>query len=318
MIRRLFFSLMVALALAARQPAAAQDDPGADSLELLLRLETAAQALATSGSYVETRIVEEQSRITLHLDGGTVVIEQAATLERTAAVITGDIWNVHVSASLTETLIENVGGTGYTTHLTAEALWVDGMLYVQAARTIEAGTPPAPLPPIPERWTRIETLADWPALAGLRLEDFVSGARGGILENLDDLIRLHPDVTREALLWGSEPVEVISLSVPAESLGEALIDPLAGGTPGQDVFGVAGEHVDPTSSLTASAALDSAGHLLRTIHTIHVASTGVETASSVFTLPPDSTYDLVVQVEEVAKYSDIGVPLTPVEAPDQG
>jgi hypothetical protein len=288
----------------------AQDGLSPDELALLGRINRAMQGINTYASYVSEVTSHETYHMTMYVSGSMLEFVHDATIKKQVEVVAG---NIRASFAMTVRDTSSVADPVVYT-LTAEARVIDGVMLVRADRAPVEGEAalPTDLAPLPDGWTRIENLDDWPALGGLGLDSLLDGTEQfDLMADLDLLAAIDPVITVETVNWGQSTADVITVTIPAQNL-------LAAGSDAFDlqaVIGPASAVITDASRVVFSVTIGADGQPLRRRITVVMGAEGVDASAQSADLPPGSTYDVVIENTETGKFRDFNAPLEPVTVP---
>jgi hypothetical protein len=224
----LALALVVLVTLAAVIPAQAQDGLSDDERALADRAQTALRDARAYTTFIEHSLLVIKLSIGDAEINPLAAVEGTTTHEVNAFHVVGDVPNLRANARVTMNLYtlltENMSRT-----LDAEIRVVDGVLYVNATRQTD---PPEDEElyanaPMPEGWTLVENLDDWPALDILFLDNFTPGDDPNVYMDIrdlsDDVFALASAVSSESVtLDDGTAVEAITLEVTGENLRELI------------------------------------------------------------------------------------------------
>lgn len=269
-------------------------------------LETARKYTSLVEHIVETSVTETRMK----LFGLNAELTENAEVKKTVYSLRGETPNRRATFAADVLGTDPRSEQKYAYTLTAEARWVDGVLYVNAKRTHHRGPDQGA---IPDGWIRMDNPADWPGLDKFSLSAFAAGQT----TVPDTLSGLTPEITFSTdKLDDGTPVEIITFTLQNEPL-KAALQGLLVANPTQDdsISHALVSQLDPGSAVTITIALntqdqivlrDARGSFNWTALDMHVINPGI---------PPGTIFDSHGDFTAVVRTDSINAALDPAEAP---
>ncbi|MBN1201844.1 MAG: hypothetical protein JXJ20_08320 [Anaerolineae bacterium] len=314
MSKLLKLSIIMLFALVAVLPTSAQGDLSDEEIALLEKVIAAVQAIDTHDTYMLHSVETSNNGSTIQSGDQIYETAEQETFDGTASIIRGDNKNI-LTLIHTETSGSDSEGAEYLYTITAEARFVDGVLYVNATRE---GESTAELDPMPDGWAIIEDLLGWPALDSLQLDDLLEDKEDDVFDYPDILIAATSSVTSETGTdENGNPVERITITLDADGLKYMVqeMSLILEGEEGQStttLFNLA----DDTSTMSSTITLDAEGNAIRRDARTNFIWTAADMTVLNPNVPAGTTLTGFMELTLMTEISGINEPLEPTTVPE--
>ncbi|WP_119067039.1 hypothetical protein [Aggregatilinea lenta] len=306
--------VLVSVLAAASIPARAQGDSplSADEQALLDRVFVARDVQNGYANYHEDATVLYVRDTVIVYQGETQTQQQVSDLTRTAVYVqTGDTrdFSATVTAIETATRVQDGQEDVDSVTIDADAIYVDGTLYVSAAYA----EPNPDLPVLAEGWIVVDDPDADEILSLLELGDLVEDSA---LFDDEDLVRsaatsvtIEPGTTEDGTA-----VDVITVGFDGP---ESVLAVMAGSPEGVNPTVEAILSVASEAGMALSVSLDADNNALEVNATMLIAAEGVDGHTlSPDQLPEGVTLDLRFDQQQTQAFSDVNAEIGPITAPD--
>ncbi len=311
-------ALVIILAGGIFVPVRAQDGGtlNDDELALVQRVIDARDQYEALDSVVEDITFSRTQGATIRLGEQFKTIKSASNWTRNSSVINeqdGRNIDATITADVENSQTTAEGKTVTSSlSLSIETRLVDGKLYVSASYP-ESVASSEDLPPLPDGWTEITTLDDWPVLQGVGLDDLLEDK--SIMDNRE-LFRsaVTSASVEQTTLDDGTAVDVITLDLGAEGLKALYLDQFEPNDPASQLL----TYTNDESSAVLEITLTADGYPYRAVSTVMLRMTDIDPALIGATnLPAEATVDFALDSVQDETYSQINEPLEPAAVPEE-